>query len=99
MYRSILVLAFCALTLVSQTKKILVDGNAAPAEQLQSVSPKVRVIAVTPHAVMRESVDAGAFVGSIRPEPVPGRQESQMGASDEHGSGERSFQVWRQRSA
>src|SRR6516165_4664568 len=70
MYRSILVLAFCALPLVSQTKKILVDGNAALAEELQSVSPKVKVVAVTPQTVMREIADADAFVGSIRPEQV-----------------------------
>jgi hypothetical protein len=81
MYGSILVLAFCALPLVSQTKKILVDGKAALAEQLQSVSPQVRVIAVAPQTALREIANADAFVGSIRPKQVPGRQESQMGAS------------------
>jgi phosphoglycerate dehydrogenase-like enzyme len=70
MRRSILVLALCALPLCSQTKKILVEGSPALAEELQSANPKAKVIAVTPQTVMREIPDADAFIGSIRPEQV-----------------------------
>ena len=70
MYRLILVLALCALPLAPQTKKILVEGNATLAGELQSASPKAKVIAVTPQTVMGEIADADAFIGSIRPEQV-----------------------------
>ena len=70
MRRSILVLVLCALPLSSQTKKILVDGNPALAQELQSANPNAKVIAVTPQTVMREIADADAYIGSIRPEQV-----------------------------
>jgi phosphoglycerate dehydrogenase-like enzyme len=70
MYRPIVVLVLCALPLSSQIKKILVDGNPALAQELQSVTPNARVIAVTRETVMREIVDADGFIGSIRPEQV-----------------------------
>lgn len=70
MYHFLLALALCAAALTAQTKKILVDGNAALAQDLQSASSKVKVIAVTPQTVMSEIADADAFVGSIKPEQV-----------------------------
>ena len=70
MRRPMLVLVLCALPLCSQTKKILVDGNPALAEELQSANPNAKVVAVTPQTVMREIADADGFIGSIRPEQV-----------------------------
>jgi phosphoglycerate dehydrogenase-like enzyme len=70
MNRSIVALLLCASPLISQTKKILVDGNPALAQELQAANPGAHVVAVTPQTVMSEIVDADAFIGSIRPEQV-----------------------------
>jgi phosphoglycerate dehydrogenase-like enzyme len=70
MSRLLLAAAICAAMLSAQPKKILVDGNAALAKDLQSASSKVKVVAVTPQTVMNEIADADAFIGSIKPEQV-----------------------------
>jgi phosphoglycerate dehydrogenase-like enzyme len=59
-----------ALALSAQTKKILVEGNAAMAAEFQSVSSKVKVVPVNAQNVMQEIGDADAFIGSIKPEQV-----------------------------
>jgi phosphoglycerate dehydrogenase-like enzyme len=61
-----------SLPLAAQTKKILV-ANAEPAmlKELESASPKARIVAVTPATVKTEIVDADAYVGGdISPELV-----------------------------
>jgi len=67
-----LFLAFTLFALAAngQTKKILVEGNAALAKELQSASSKVRIVPVNPQTVMQEIADADAFVGNILPEQV-----------------------------
>ena len=46
--------------------------NAAPEllNDLQSASPKARIVSVAPDAVMKEIADADAFIGTVRPEHV-----------------------------
>ncbi len=65
---------FCLLlcaSLPAQTKKILVlDGTPAMMQELQSVSPYVRIVPVRRDAVLREVVDADGFIGDIRGEEV-----------------------------
>ena len=69
-HRLILAAALAAMGLSAQTKKIVLEGNAALAKELQSASPNVRIVAATPDTVMTEIADADAFIGSIRPEQV-----------------------------
>jgi phosphoglycerate dehydrogenase-like enzyme len=59
------------LTLSAQTKKILVMGMP-PNEvaELQAVTNKARVVAVTRENVMAEIADADAFVGGVTPDMV-----------------------------
>ncbi len=69
--RFVAVAVLAALALSAQTKKVLVMGMP-PAEiaDLQSVTNKARVVAVTRDNVMAEIADADAFVGGISPEMV-----------------------------
>lgn len=55
----------------AQTKKILI-GSAEPAllKELQGVSPQARIVPVTQDNVMKEIVDADAFIGNITSEQV-----------------------------
>jgi phosphoglycerate dehydrogenase-like enzyme len=66
----ILAIAFaCAVS--AQTKKILISGaDPTLLQQLESASPKVKIVPVTPDTVMKEIVDADAFIGEIKPEQV-----------------------------
>jgi D-2-hydroxyacid dehydrogenase (NADP+) len=68
--RLVLTLIVCAFGLSAQTKKILVSGDPAIVKELEGVSPSVRLVPVTSDTVMKEIVDADAFIGSIRPEQV-----------------------------
>lgn len=71
MKRQIAVCLLLAAALEAQTKKILLlNGNPSSVAALQSMSPKVTIVAVEPGAVMREIGDADAFIGDIRPEEV-----------------------------
>ena len=71
MRRLILFLAISACAVFAQTKKIIVMGsNPAMLQEYQSATPKANVIAVTKATVMKEIVDADAFIGSITPEQV-----------------------------
>jgi D-2-hydroxyacid dehydrogenase (NADP+) len=71
MKRQIAVCLLLATALEAQTRKILLlNGNPSRVAALQSMSPKVKIVAVEPSAVMREIGDADAFIGDIRPEEV-----------------------------
>jgi phosphoglycerate dehydrogenase-like enzyme len=70
--RFVLTLAICACALSAQTKKILIS-NADPVvlQELQSAATNnVRLVTVTKDTLMKEIVDADAFIGSIGPEQV-----------------------------
>ena len=70
MFRLAFSIAVCALALSAQTKKIVVTGDLAFVDDLQSASSKVRLVAVTPQTVMKEITDADAYIGNISPEMV-----------------------------
>lgn len=66
MRRLILIALACTLVLRAQQKKILVaDGDAALAQELQSVTPQAKIVPVTKANVMQEIVDADAYIGEI----------------------------------
>jgi D-2-hydroxyacid dehydrogenase (NADP+) len=66
MRRVILLALACSLVLVAQQKKILVaDGDAQLAEELQSVTTGAKMVPVTEANVMKEIVDADAYIGDI----------------------------------
>ena len=50
-----------ALALEGQTRKILVEGNASLAKELESASPGARIVPVTPESALREIADADAL--------------------------------------
>ncbi|MCU1258773.1 MAG: hypothetical protein JWO80_1658 [Bryobacterales bacterium] len=68
--RRLVLFTLLAIPLSAQTKKILVAGDAKLVADLQSVTTKVHVVAVTPATVMKEIPDADAYIGNIRPEEV-----------------------------
>jgi phosphoglycerate dehydrogenase-like enzyme len=66
MRRLILCVLGCALALLGQQKKIVVEsGNPAFVKELQAVTSQARVVGVGEANVMREIVDADAFIGMI----------------------------------
>jgi phosphoglycerate dehydrogenase-like enzyme len=67
---SLLLISVCALS--GQTKKILVDRSEEDVmvRDLQSVSPKAKIVAVNKANVMQEIGDADAFIGNISPAQV-----------------------------
>jgi phosphoglycerate dehydrogenase-like enzyme len=67
---SLLLIGVCALS--AQTKKILVDREEEDVmvRDLQSVSPKAKIVAVNKANVMQEIGDADAFIGNISPAQV-----------------------------
>ena len=73
MKRLFLLIALCALTASSfaQSKKILLESNdPVLLKKLQSASAKATIVPITNDNVMREIVDADAFIGSVKPEHV-----------------------------
>jgi phosphoglycerate dehydrogenase-like enzyme len=70
MHRLTLLLAIAACALSAQTKKVLVMGAGPDVKEYQSASPKANVVPVTKENVMKEIVDADAFIGTITPEMV-----------------------------
>ena len=70
MIRWALLLLIWALAASAQTKKILVEGDGDLVQDLQSVSPKARIVPVTNSNVMQEIGDADAFIGNITPAEV-----------------------------
>jgi hypothetical protein len=65
----ILSLSLCLLSLSAQTKKIVVPmTDPDTLRELQSASPKVRIVPVTSQNVMTEIADADAYIGVIKPE-------------------------------
>ena len=81
MKRSVAVgLVMCA-ALCAQTKKVLYltgwfPGEQARVRELQSISPKVRIVPVTRAEVMREMAMRHGFIGEIRPEEAAGRRRT-----------------------
>ena len=93
-------LLICACTLSAQTKKILVAGGEEDlVRDLQSVSPKARIVPVTDSNVMQEIGDADAFVGGITPAEVRAGKRLKWVAGDERGRRGRAVYVRRQRFA
>jgi D-2-hydroxyacid dehydrogenase (NADP+) len=69
--RSLIVLLLCSCVVTAQTKKILVlNGNPAMVRELQSASPKARIVAVTQATVMQEIADADGYIGEVTPAQV-----------------------------
>jgi D-2-hydroxyacid dehydrogenase (NADP+) len=81
MRRVILLVLACSLVLVAQQKKILVaDGDAQLAEELQSVTTGAKMVPVPEANVMKEIVDADAYIGDIRsPEVRAGKDLKWVG--------------------
>src|SRR5260370_22958658 len=67
---SLLLIGVWALS--AQTKKILVDREEEDVmvRDLQSVSPKAKIVAVNKANVMKEIGDADAFIGNVTPAEV-----------------------------
>jgi len=67
---SLLLIGVCALS--AQTKKILVDREEEDVlvRDLQSASPKARIVPVSKANVMQEIGDADAFIGNVTPTEV-----------------------------
>jgi len=65
-------LLLCACALSAQTKKIVVDREEddATIQELRSVTPKARIVAVNKSNMMQEIGDADAFIGNITPAEV-----------------------------
>jgi len=72
----------CILTLCAQQKKILVsDAEAGLAQELQDVTAQARIVPVTEANVMKEIVDADAYIGEITsPEVRAGKNLKWVGA-------------------
>jgi phosphoglycerate dehydrogenase-like enzyme len=71
MLRLALCLAVCAAFASAQTKKIVIaSADPEMVKDLQSASPRVRIVSTTPQNVLSELTDADAFIGDIRPEMV-----------------------------
>jgi phosphoglycerate dehydrogenase-like enzyme len=71
MRQLIFALLLCCWALDAQTKKILVlNPDPAVLRELESASPKARLVPVTRPAVMQEIGDADAFIGELSPAEV-----------------------------
>jgi len=69
--RHLIVAIALACAASAQTKKILIAGaDPVVLSKLESASPKAKIVTVTPETVMKEVVDADAFIGEIKPEQV-----------------------------
>src|SRR2546423_1265263 len=66
MRRLILIALAHTVVLCAQAKKILVaEGDAALVQDLQTVTPRARIVPVTKSTVLNEIVDADAYIGEI----------------------------------
>ncbi len=66
MLRSMLLVLICAVTVLGQTKKVVVAmNNPDLVAKLTAVSPQLKVVPVTQANVMQEIGDADVFVGEI----------------------------------
>ena len=70
MHRLILIVLLMAFALGAQTKKIVVRGDAKLIADFQSVTDKARFVGITNQNVMKEIVDADAYIGNITPAEV-----------------------------
>jgi phosphoglycerate dehydrogenase-like enzyme len=69
--RLAIALLSCSCALLAQNKKVLIS-NADPVvlKELQAAATTVRLVPVTPDTLMKEIVDADAFIGEIKPDQV-----------------------------
>ena len=65
MLRRLLLFGLLAATFLQAQKKVLVVGGDGIADDLKGVTPKARIVPVTPDTVMKEIADADAFIGNI----------------------------------
>jgi phosphoglycerate dehydrogenase-like enzyme len=65
MPRVLLITLACALTLVAQQKKIVVEGASGFAHEFEGLTPGAKIVSVTPANVMEEIADADAYIGDI----------------------------------
>src|SRR4051794_40081809 len=71
MRRAVLLLAIFAIALSAQTKKILLNGSdPVLLQELQSASPKARIVQVNAATAAAELPDADAYIGNIKPAEV-----------------------------
>ena len=71
MRKIIVSVGLCVLSLSAQTKKIVVSTpDPDILRELQSASPKVRIVPVTGQNSIQEIADADAFIGNITPAQV-----------------------------
>lgn len=68
MSRFTIAVFLCSVPLLAQQKKIVYMGDAAMGAELQSLTPKVKVVSVTPENAAKEIADADAFIGVPQPE-------------------------------
>src|SRR5438132_13142951 len=81
MLRFACIALFCAIPLLSQTRKILVAYNdPGLIEKLRATGPEVRVVPVSEDNVMSEITDADAFIGEISSAQVRAAQDLKWGA-------------------
>jgi phosphoglycerate dehydrogenase-like enzyme len=68
--RFFLMLLVCAFPLMAQKKIVVATGGPALADQLQAVTPKARVVLLTPANRAAELADADGYIGDISPADV-----------------------------
>jgi phosphoglycerate dehydrogenase-like enzyme len=68
--RFLFVAFLCAFPLHAQKKIVVATGGEALASQLQAVTPKARVVLLTPANRAQELPDADAYIGDISPAEV-----------------------------
>ncbi|MBM3740164.1 MAG: D-2-hydroxyacid dehydrogenase [Acidobacteria bacterium] len=71
MSRLILAISLCALASFAQQKKVVIfNPDPAMLKELESASPKARIVAATSQNLRQEIADADAFIGDIKPDLV-----------------------------
>ncbi len=65
MLSRLLLFGLLAATFLLAQKKVLVAGGDGLADDLKGVTPKARIVPVTPDTVIKEIADADAFIGNI----------------------------------
>ena len=68
--RTSLLLLFCISQVLGQKKIVVATGSESLARELQSVTPKVHVVLLTPANRAQELADADAYIGDIPPADV-----------------------------
>src|SRR4051794_24112130 len=65
MRRLIFIALVSALVLAAQQKKILISEESEMLEELQNVTTQARIVPISEANVMKEIVDADAYIGEI----------------------------------